>query len=121
MNPIIVLVDDGEASNKEVNNMCDLVGMIVFYDGLFASEFEAFKFENNKENFSYEVMICRAECASLINPTTNDEFGEVEIVNEHMHAQIYNHKVDENYVDEICGLFFEIRTVITNHFPSNHF
>jgi len=54
-------------------------------------------------------MVCRAECASLMNPTTNDEFGEVENFNEHMHALIYNHKVDENYVDEICGLFFETR------------
>ena len=35
VNPTIVLVDDGEASNKEVNNMCDLVGMIVVYDDLF--------------------------------------------------------------------------------------
>ena len=54
-------------------------------------------------------MVCRVECASLMNPTTNDEFGEVEIVNEHMHAQIYHHKVDENYVHEICGLFLETR------------
>ena len=37
VNPTIVLVDDGEASNKEVNDMCDLVRMIVVYDGLFAS------------------------------------------------------------------------------------
>lgn len=46
MNPTIYLVDDGEASNKEVNNMCDLVGMIVIDDDLFATYFEAFKFEN---------------------------------------------------------------------------
>ena len=26
-----------------------------------------------------------------------------------MHAKIYHHKVDENYVDEICGIFFETR------------
>ena len=54
-------------------------------------------------------MVCRDECASLMNQKENDEFGEVEIVNEHMHAQIYHHKVDENDVDEICGLFFETR------------
>jgi len=24
-----------------------------------------------------------------------------------MHAQISHHRVDENYVDEMCGLFFE--------------
>ena len=34
VNPTIFLVDDGEASNKEVNNVCDLVGMNVVYDGL---------------------------------------------------------------------------------------
>lgn len=90
--------------------MCDLVGMIVVDDDLFVSKFEAFKFENNKDNFSYEVMVCRAKSASLMNPTTNDEFGNVEIVNENMYAQISHHRVDENYVDEICGLFFEKRT-----------
>lgn len=41
---------------------------------------------------------------------TNNEFGEVESFNDHMHAQISHHRVDENYVDEICGLFFEIGT-----------
>ena len=89
--------------------MCDLLGTIVVYEDLFASKFEEFKFENNKENFSYEVMVCRAKCASLMNPKTNDEFGEVEIINEHKHAQINDHRVDENYFDEICGLFFETR------------
>jgi len=28
-----------------------------------------------------------------MNPKTNDEFGKVEIVNEHMHAQIFDHIV----------------------------
>ena len=92
-----------------MNNICDLVGMIVVYDGLFASEFEAFNFENKKDHFSYEVMVCRAQCASLMNPTTNDEFGEVKFVNEHMHAHIYNCEVDENNVHEIFGLFFKTR------------
>ena len=44
VNQTVVLADDGEASNKEVNSMCDLVGMVVVYDDLFASDFEAFKF-----------------------------------------------------------------------------
>ena len=52
---------------------------------------------------------CKVRCA-LVNPITVDEFGEVEIVNEHMHVEISHHKVDGNYVDQICGPFFEIRT-----------
>lgn len=36
VNPIIEIVDDGEASNKNMNNMCDLVRMIVVDDDLFA-------------------------------------------------------------------------------------
>lgn len=59
VNPMIDLVDDGEASNKEANNMCDLVHMIVADDDLFASQFQEFKFENNKEKFSYQGFVCR--------------------------------------------------------------
>ena len=44
----------------------------------------------------------------LVNPTTTDGFGEVEIVNEidnkHMHARISHHSVDEHYVDYMCDL-----------------
>ena len=49
----------------------------------------------------------------LVNPATTDGFGEVEIVNkienEHMHARISHHSVDENYIDDMCVLFFEIK------------
>ena len=41
----------------------------------------------------------------LVNPTTTYEFG---IVNEHMHAWITHHRVDEHYVDDMCGFIFEI-------------
>ena len=45
-----------------------------------------------------------------MNPTTADGFGEVEIVNEidneNKHAQISHNSVDENYVDDMCAIFF---------------
>lgn len=66
----------------------------VLVDGdLFASKFEAFKYENKKDIFSYELMVCKVESSSLVNPATNDEFGEAEIFNEHIHAQISHHKL----------------------------
>jgi len=45
----------------------------------------------------------------LVNPFVVDEFGEVRIVNQHLHAQISHHRVDEHYVDDMCGFFFETR------------
>ena len=55
---------------------------------------------------------CKVRC-ELANPIVADGFGEVEIVNEieneHMHARISHHSVDENYVDDVCGFFFERR------------
>ena len=36
---------------------------------------------------------------ALVHPVTTDEFVEVEIDNEHMHARRSHNKVDENYVD----------------------
>lgn len=50
---------------------------------------------------------CKVRCV-LMNPIVGDEFGQVEIVNERMHASISHHRVDENYVDDTCGLFFEM-------------
>lgn len=50
---------------------------------------------------------CKVIC-ELVNPVTTDGFGEVEIVNEHMHGQISHRSVDEHYVDDMCGFFFEI-------------
>jgi len=44
-----------------------------------------------------------------VNPIVADEFGEVQFLNDHMHAQITYHRVDEQYVDDMCGLFFETR------------
>lgn len=42
-----------------------------------------------------------------------DKFGKdeifAEIFNEHMHARISHHRVDDHYVDDMCGLFFETR------------
>lgn len=40
----------------------------------------------------------KVRCA-LVKPTTTDEFGEVEFVNEHMHALITDQRVNETYVD----------------------
>lgn len=34
----------------------------------------------------------------IVNPATTDEYGEIEIINQHMHAQISHNRVDENYV-----------------------
>lgn len=52
------------------------------------------------------------EICELVNLAAIDEFGEVEIVNEignqHMHARISHHSVDEHYIDDMCGFFFEI-------------
>jgi len=45
---------------------------------------------------------------ALVNPTVADEFGEVQFVNDHMHAQITHDRVDEHYVNDMCGFFFEI-------------
>jgi len=42
-----------------------------------------------------------------VNLAIADEFGEVEIVNEHMHPQISHHRVDEPYVNDTYGIFFE--------------
>jgi len=46
-----------------------------------------------------------------MNLTTTNGFGEVEIVNEieneYMNARISHHSVDENYVDDMRGFFFE--------------
>lgn len=39
-----------------------------------------------------------SEC---VNPSAVDGFGEVEIDNEHMHAQISHHGGDEHYVDDM--------------------
>lgn len=39
------------------------------------------------------------ERCELVNPTATNEFGEVEIVNEHIHARITHHRMSENYVD----------------------
>ena len=54
----------------------------------------------------------------LENPIIADGFGEVEIVNEidneHMHARISHHSVDEHYVEDMCGLFFETRIDCAN-------
>lgn len=44
----------------------------------------------------------------LVSWVVTNEFGEVEIVNEHMHASISHHTVEENYVNENYGLIFEI-------------
>jgi len=49
----------------------------------------------------------------LVNPATIDGFCEVKIVieinNEYMHVRISHHSVDEHYVDDMCGFFFETR------------
>lgn len=50
----------------------------------------------------------------LVNLAEVNEFGEVEIFNVHMHAQISQHRVDENYVNDICGIFFETGTSLEN-------
>jgi len=49
---------------------------------------------------------CKVRC-ELVQPTTIDGFGEVEIVNEHMHARISHHSVDEHYADDMCVFFYE--------------
>lgn len=41
---------------------------------------------------------CKVRCP-MVNPVAIDEFGEVQIANEHMHARISKIRVDENYVD----------------------
>jgi len=68
---------------------------------------------NDDESHSDETHVddhCKVICES-VNPGTADGFGEVEIVNEidneHMHARISHHSVDEHYVDDMFGLFFE--------------
>jgi len=35
----------------------------------------------------------------FLNSVIANDFGEFEIVNEHMHAWVSHHRVDENYVD----------------------
>ena len=53
---------------------------------------------------------CKLIC-ELVDPTATHGFGKLEIVNEidneHMHARISHHSVDEHYIDDMCGLFFE--------------
>lgn len=61
-------------------------------DDIFVLEIEKFMFENGNKSLSYEVMVCRVERASLVNSTTSDEFGEVEIANEHMHVGYHSTK-----------------------------
>lgn len=39
---------------------------------------------------------------------------KLKFVNEHMHTRISHHRVDENYVDDICGIFFETWTEFGN-------
>lgn len=41
---------------------------------------------------------CKSSC-ELVNPIATNQFGEVEIVNDHMHAPISYRRMDENYVD----------------------
>lgn len=55
-------------------------------------------------------MVCRDESVSLVNPSVADEFYEVEIVNEPVHAWISYCRVYKNYVDDICDLIFETWT-----------
>lgn len=43
---------------------------------------------------------CKVKCA-LVNLATANEFDDAEIVNEHTHAQISHHRVDEHYGNEI--------------------
>ena len=49
---------------------------------------------------------------ALVNPTVADEFGEVQFVNDHMHAQITHHRVDEHYVDDMCDFFLKQRLIV---------
>lgn len=43
----------------------------------------------------------------LVHPVATYGFNEVEIVNEHMHAQISHQRVDEHYVDVTYGFLSE--------------
>ena len=68
---------------------------------------------NDGESYCDETRVddnCKVIC-ELVNPAATNGFGEAEIVNEieneHMHARISHHGVDELYVDDMCGLFFE--------------
>ena len=53
---------------------------------------------------------CKVIC-ELVNPIAPNGFGEVEIVNEidneHTHARISHHSVDEHYVDIMRGFFLK--------------
>jgi len=61
----------------------------------------------------------------LVNLAVADGFGEVEIINQihnkYMHAQISHHSVDENYVDDMCALFFEAKNDYSGNMVSGMF
>jgi len=92
-------------------------------------EFEASMCETEQEHINSQGLNCNMEGADdseshhddthvdddykeiceLVNLVVVDEFGEVGIVNEHFHAQISHHRVDEHYVYDMHGFFFETR------------